>query len=190
MRSCLTVGVQDTLRLMLDISESAPVHEVLNALQCHFGESLNLATRRLYFYQCRQHQGERFSEYLVRLRLLADNANLDRIPYEELLALHIVANVYNKDLQVELQCKNTSTDFSAIKVECLAWEESERNQASMVSPAKVNVHAISTYERGRNFTNQPSKQTPSSKPNKHKAKKPCNRCGHQVYNDKVCPALD
>ncbi|TRY73649.1 hypothetical protein TCAL_12484, partial [Tigriopus californicus] len=25
---------------------------------------------------------------------------------------------------------------------------------------------------------------------KHNAKKPCNRCGHQVHNNKVCPALD
>lgn len=44
LRSCISVNIQDTLRLLLDIQDDAPVSEVLDALQTHFGESLNLAT--------------------------------------------------------------------------------------------------------------------------------------------------
>lgn len=114
LRSCLSVHVQNTLVHLLDIDDTNTVQDTLNALQQYYEEALNLMTRRLHFQQCKQEPGETFSDFLIRLRLLGDNAELDNLSYEDRLASHIVAFIHDKDLQKEL-LKMDDYEFKHIK---------------------------------------------------------------------------
>lgn len=183
LRSCMSKGVQSTLIHLLELDESATIVDALEALQRHYGEALNIMTRRLLFQQCIQKPGETFSDFLIRLRLLGDDAELDNLSYENRLASHIVAFIADKNLQKEL-LRMTPHDFKSIKEKCLAWEASERNQEEMnVFAPSTSINKISTYKHDRR-----TKLTPNySKPNRY-----CYRCGSAFSKDHLsnCPAKD
>ncbi|TRY77315.1 hypothetical protein TCAL_03488, partial [Tigriopus californicus] len=60
-----------------------------------------------------------------------DVAELQCIPYEEILASRIVANISCKELLSDLIRMQTSTNYEEIKRECLAWESSEQTRYSV-----------------------------------------------------------
>ncbi|KAG1683501.1 hypothetical protein GQR58_009944 [Nymphon striatum] len=179
LRSCMSTGVQNTLIHLLELEDSATVTDVLEALQKHYGEALNLMTRRLLFQQCVQKPGETFSEYLIHLKLLGDNAELDKLSYENRLASHIVAFIKDKNLQKEL-LKMAHHDFKSVKDMCLAWEASDRNQEEM----KISTPSITINEISTGLPTDHRKQLISGKR--------CYRCGSTFYGGdhfSTCPAM-
>lgn len=192
LRSCLDTKVQDTVKHLLEVKDDAHVNDVLEALNRHFSESLKLMTRRLHFNQCSQKAGENFSDYLVRLRLLGDCAELDALPYEEVLASHIVANVNSKELQKEL-LKMDNQDFKSVKTKCLSWEASERNQSSMTNTTSdVKVNKISSYKAKKKSNLRENyiqkNQDDERKSNDGESSLKCRCCGYSYHKGGFCPA--
>jgi hypothetical protein len=189
LRSCMTTKVQYTLKHLLEIEDDADVGTVIEALNRHFSEALNVMTRRLHFQQCVPKAGEKFSDFLIRLRLLGDNAELDNMSYQDRLASHIVATiaVLDANLQKDL-LKMTDHDFKSVKEKCLAWESSDRNQVSMAT--KVSANKISTYKQNKNRARSEHKPAQTSPGQSSSDKKFCFRCGALFMSGHMsqCPA--
>jgi hypothetical protein len=121
---------------------------------------------------------------------LGDNAELDKMSYEDRLASHIVAFVNDKSLQKEL-LKMDQNDFKAIKEKCLTWEASDRNQVSMQSKdpsVQVSHNRMSAYKQNKRRSSSQSSQ--SSTRNSSEQSRSCYRCG-AAYSSKhpaICPA--
>ncbi|QQP54221.1 Uncharacterized protein FKW44_006983 [Caligus rogercresseyi] len=176
LRSCLSSKVQETIKHLLE-----------DALDKHYSESLKVITTLL----------PKFSEYLVRLRLVGDSAELKNLPYEDVLASHIVANVSNKVLQKEL-LKMEEHDFKSVKAKCLAWEASDRNQSSMSQPGSISTNKISSYKqdkmqkvRSRSKSRSKFEKTGEStnaRSDQSSKSKSCFKCGGIYHSRDDCPA--
>jgi transposase InsO family protein len=188
LRSCLSTKVQITLVHLLEVKDDAEVPVVIEALHKHYSEALNVMTRRLHFQQCIPKSGELFSDFLIRLRLLGDNAELDNMSYEDRLASHIVATVPDKQLQKEL-LKMDDHDFKAIKDKCLVWEASDRNQLSM-SAKEISANRISSYKQNKRSQSTPRTPRNSQGGSSTDASRSCYRCGvpFTSTHPSKCPA--
>ncbi|KAG1656367.1 Transmembrane channel-like protein 5 [Nymphon striatum] len=185
LRSCMSLKVQNTVIHLLEVNDAANVVEVLDHLQIYYRAALNIMTRRLHFQQCVQKSGETFSDYLIRLRLLGDNAELDNLSYEDRLASHIVAFIHDRDLQKDL-LRMDSHDFKSVKEKCLTWEASNRNQLgmNMFTNSSTAINQISTYKKNKRRIHPLRRD---SKIDKH-----CYRCGVIFNVDHInkCPAKE
>ncbi|KAG1675829.1 Protein vav [Nymphon striatum] len=185
LRSCMSLKVQNTVIHLLEVNDAANVVAVLDHLQIYYRAALNIMTRRLHFQQCVQKSGETFSDYLIRLRLLGDNAELDNLSYEDRLASHIVAFIHDRDLQKDL-LRMDSHDFKSVKEKCLTWEASNRNQLgmNMFTNSSTAINQISTYKKNKRRIHPLRRD---SKIDKH-----CYRCGVIFNVDHInkCPAKE
>lgn len=179
LRSCLSSKVIQTLELLLDVKDDEPVASVLDSLEKYYGSIVNLMTRRFHFQRCVQKPGERFSDFLIRLKILGDNSELDALSYEDRLAGHIVCSVHDKLLQTEL-LKMDNHDLLSVKSKCMAWEAAADNQKAL----EYNVVTAHTS------TQKPTDQGASK--SRQMVEVPSNSC-HWCGNPKrharqVCPA--
>ena len=78
LRQTLAEDMKDILRHSLNVPDDTemPLSEILTKLDEYYKTKRGEALRRYEFNQCRQHQGESFDIFLVRLRKLADDADL------------------------------------------------------------------------------------------------------------------
>ncbi|QQP55719.1 Uncharacterized protein FKW44_000153 [Caligus rogercresseyi] len=190
----MDLRVLDTIRHLLEIGDDATVNEVLTSLHYHYEHSLNVMTRRLRFQQCVRRSDEKFTDYLIRLRLLGDSAELDRMPYEEVLASHIIVNINDSLLQKEL-LKMDGHGFQEVKAKCMAWEASERNHQVMYKTSTgsgMMVNKMSSYKsskRGGSRDRSNSKaRTIVAKTEDGEMKQVCPFCGGKYHPRRECPA--
>lgn len=192
LRGCLDVKTIQVMEQLLDVTESMEVNAVLEVLQKHFEESLSVMTRRVAFHRCTQKQGELFSDFFVRLKLLGSNAELEGMSYDDQLATRIVVAIQDKELQKDL-LKIETPDLAKIKAKCLAWETAEANQQVLRDESgTTKIHKTivgkSNVQRGRRGRDR--SKSSISKTNEIRRCKCCGKKSHIeedcLFKDKSC----
>lgn len=176
LRSCLSDEMALTVIGVLGVLQTEAVTEVLDKLGNHFGRSRSKLARRYDFRTCRQKPGESNAQFFTRAKLLADDAELGRIPYDDELATQIVTGIRNSALQGELlRLAPEDQTLENIKQLSLRWEEAERSQ-QILSGSSASLRAVRHNQRGRS-ANRKGQYQGSRQRSTSADRKSCQGCG-------------
>lgn len=196
LRACLAVDTINTMDMYMEVTENMSVNEQLDKLEDYFRSSVSIVRRRFEFHRCQQEQGESFSDFFVRLKILGSVAELDNISYEDQLATRVVLAIRDPELQREL-LQNDVLTVEDVKKKCQAWESGNTNQKALQGGAKISKITSSNHpnksasrDKGVKIRKQRCGRC-GSKENHPKDKcwaigKKCNKCGKQDHLSNVC----
>ncbi|XP_045135677.1 uncharacterized protein LOC123518742 [Portunus trituberculatus] len=191
LRMCLTLETQRVLEHTLQVSPTSlkPVDEVLDILQAHIRDSNNEALRRRAFTSCRQARGEPFSEFLVRLKSLAEEFDICKAHHldcEEAWMKHgILTGVHDEELVTKIVSLDAASTLADVINVCRA-HEATRSAASAIR-ASPTVSAVSTYKQTKKAAHKPGVPPRQPSPT-HRAPTSCSSCGRRDHGPKGCPA--
>ncbi|XP_045127763.1 uncharacterized protein LOC123514179 [Portunus trituberculatus] len=191
LRMCLTLETQRVLEHTLQVSPTSlkPVDEVLDILQAHIRDSNNEALRRRAFTSCRQARGEPFSEFLVRLKSLAEEFDICKAHHldcEEAWMKHgILTGVHDEELVTKIVSLDAASTLADVINVCRA-HEATRSAASAIR-ASPTVSAVSTYKQTKKASHKPGVPPRQPSPT-HRAPTSCSSCGRRDHGPKGCPA--
>ncbi|XP_045105165.1 uncharacterized protein LOC123500536 [Portunus trituberculatus] len=191
LRMCLTLETQRVLEHTLQVSPTSlkPVDEVLDILQAHIRDSNNEALRRRAFTSCRQARGEPFSEFLVRLKSLAEEFDICKAHHldcEEAWMKHgILTGVHDEELVTKIVSLDAASTLADVINVCRA-HEATRSAASAIR-ASPTVSAVSTYKQTKKAAHKPGILPHQPSPT-HRAPTSCSSCGRRDHGPKGCPA--
>ncbi|KAK4313087.1 hypothetical protein Pmani_015541 [Petrolisthes manimaculis] len=145
MRMCLTLEPQRILEHTLGISPDTDktVDEVLDELQEHIKNSRNEALRRRDLLNCKQRQGESFSDFYVRIRHISEEIEVcPRKTCEETqLKMVILMGVCDEELVQKLLSLDTTPSLQDIVNTCRAYEAT-RSATSAIRAPSYQINAV------------------------------------------------
>ena len=136
-RSCMTMQVQDHLRLYMHLKEDSSCEEALELLEQYFSGKSNITSRRVEFSNCRQRGGETFEEFFVRLSLLQEDSDPCKECQETQLVTRLIAGVADSDLRQEL-LRIKEPGVIKIKDACHNWELARKEDRQLTDRGRAN----------------------------------------------------
>ena len=128
-----------------------PVEDIIDKIITHIKDKRNESLRRLEFTNCKQHQGETFENFWVRLKQVADDIDLckgDNCVDNQLKHAILIGLKDNDTVQQLLRMK-ANTSLSEVLTVVRSMEAAQRTSNAIqveYQPATGKVNAISTYE--------------------------------------------
>lgn len=207
LRTCLTPAVLHTLHYRLQVSQddTTPIDDVLNTLDKHFKAQTNEALRRRELFSCRQEVGERFNEFFVRVKNLAEAVDVckggDKDCEETQIKQVILMGVSDQELIQELIGIIPTNSLDKVVQHCYAYEAAKRTATAITCPSK-SASAVSKYKKDKNArqrsqgSSTPSAsacdccRSPHDKGQCPAANTTCNNCGRKGHLPRTqrCPA--
>ena len=146
----------------------------------------NVAIDRIEFVQCRQHPGETFDSFYIRLRRLADCSDLCEHCIDMQITTHIINGIHNAEarkrlleitpfptlVQALLVCR--STEITLKNVSLL----SDTKNINKISERKISTQAEMCRRCG-NFKHKPNETCPAQGVT-------CHSCGKANHFSSVC----
>ncbi|MPC57133.1 hypothetical protein E2C01_051107 [Portunus trituberculatus] len=175
LRKCLSPEMLHVLRSHFNIPDdtASSVQEVLDMLEAHVKDQMNEALRRRELFSCRQAVGEKFDEYYVRVKGLADALDVckgqDDTCYEMQIKQVIMMGVRDEQLIQELIPNIPTLSLDEIVQQCYAFEVAHTT-ASVIASHEKMICVTSQYK-----ANKKKQKTlaPASPP---PPKETCNNC--------------
>jgi len=128
---------------------------VLDKLQRHIKDQSNEALRKRAFSNCKQAEGETFSEFYVCLKTLSEEADLCKANdsrCEEAWIKHgILMGVRDEKLIQKLISMDASSTLQDAVTECCAYEAAKSTTSALRDPAAVC--SVSQYRKGKKVAN-------------------------------------
>lgn len=189
-----TLGVKNDSNL--------PVEDIIDKIITHIKDKRNESLRRLEFINCKQHQGETFDNFWVRLKQIADDIDLckgDNCVDNQLKHAILIGLKDNDTVQQLLRMK-ANTSLSEVLTVVRSMEAAQKTSNAIqveYQPATGKVNAISTYKKHkkkqdhRNNQEGSSKKRTSPEDTSHKttsSDKYCYWCGGNRHPRAQCPA--
>ena len=185
LRMCLSPEMLHVLRSRLNVPDdtASSVQEVLDMLEAHVKDQTNEALRRRELFSCRQAVGEKFDEYYVRVKGLADAVDVckgqDDTCYEMQIKQVIMMGVRDEQLIQELIPNIPTLSLDEIVMQqCYAFEAA-RTTASVIASHEKMVCATSQYKANKKKQKPPAPPPPP--------KETCNNC-LKTHERGKCPA--
>jgi len=190
LRMCLSQETQRILEHALQVppDSTLSVTDVLDKLQRHIKDQSNEVIRKRAFSNCKQAEGETFSEFYVRLKTLSEEVDLCKANdsrCEEAWIKHgILMGVRDEKLIQKLISMDASSTLQDAVTECCAYEAAKSTTSALRDPAAVR--AVSQYRKGKKVASMTKASSHTAAPS-HKA--PCSSCGKQ-HALQACPATN
>ncbi|XP_045105438.1 uncharacterized protein LOC123500957, partial [Portunus trituberculatus] len=134
-------------------------------------------------------RGEPFSEFLVRLKTLAEEFDICKAHHldcEEAWMKHgILTGVHDEELVTKIVSLDAASTLADVINVCRA-HEATRSAASAIR-ASPTVSAVSTYKQTKKAAHKPGVPPRQPSPT-HRAPTSCSSCGRRDHGPKGCPA--
>lgn len=207
LRTCLSPEVLHTLhyRLQVPQDDTAAIDEVLKTLDTHFKAQTNEALRRRELFSCRQGAGERFNEFFVRVKNLAEAVDVckggDKDCEETQIKQVILMGVTDQELIQELIGIIPTQSLDQVVQHCYAYEAAKHTATAITSNPK-SACAVSQYKKNKTATQRSQRSaTPTTsacnscdrshdKGSCRAANTTCGNCGKKGHFPRTqrCPA--
>ena len=152
LRTSLSVEMRRTLEVSLGVlpSSTLTLAEVINLLHDFVRAQKNEALRRLAFSQCKQVEGEKFTDFYVRLKQAADEVDLckghDPACIETQMKHAVLIGVCDEELKRRLLELKSDATLEQVKTVCRSREAAEATTQEL-RPVQVAVRATSAYKK-------------------------------------------
>ena len=205
LRLCLDDEVLRVLDHTLGVKPDSalPVEEIINKMITHIKEQRNESLRRLEFTNCKQHPGETFDNFWVRLKQIADDIDLCKGNncVDNQLKHAILVGLKDNDTVQHLLRLKADTSLSDFLIVVRSREAAQRTSNAIqveYQPATGTVNAVSTYKKHKkkqyhqNKQEAPSKKTILEETSQKKTStgKSCYWCAGNRHPRDQCPAKD
>lgn len=190
LRMCLSKETQRVLEhtLLVPPESTLPVKEILDKLQEHIKGNSNETLRKQAFSNCKQAEGETFSDFYVRLKSLAEEVDLckahDTTCKEAWIKHGILMGVRDEKLVQKLISMDASCSLQDAVKECRAYEATKSTTSALRT--QTAVRAVSQYKKGKKGASMAKTTARTSTP---PPKNSCSNCGKQ-HAPQACPAAD
>ncbi|KAK3884690.1 hypothetical protein Pcinc_011010 [Petrolisthes cinctipes] len=172
--------------LHLPQDDSTPMEEVLNILDKYFKAQTNEALRRRDLFSCCQEAGERFNDFYLRVKKLAEAVDIckggDKGCEETQLKQIILMGVSDQELVQDLITITPMQSLDTVVQRCYA-HETVRHTATAITSTEKSTRAASWYKKEKKEKRQQQFKSPTPS----MAHKACTNCGTHHAKDS-CPA--
>ena len=107
------------------------LQEVITTIQNYLKAQRNIVVDRNELMLLRQGEAETFDDYLVKLRELAEDADLEHMQENEWLSTLIICGIYDEDTRSELLSKDPAATLDETIKLCRDNEKGERDTKSL-----------------------------------------------------------
>ena len=177
-------------RLQIPDDDSTPIENIITTLDEHFKAQTNEALRRRELFSCRQMIGERFNEFYVRVKTLAEAVEVCTGGHADCestqLKQVILMGVSDQELVQKLIDVVPTHTLDQVVQHCYAYEAARRKASAITSPSTA-ARAVSSYMKGKKAKqrNSFSSSTTSQSPDTSS----CDYCDHSHAKGQ-CKAAD
>ncbi|KAK3884724.1 hypothetical protein Pcinc_011042 [Petrolisthes cinctipes] len=162
------------------------MEEVLNILDKYFKAQTNEALRRRDLFSCCQEAGERFNDFYLRVKKLAEAVDIckggDKGCEETQLKQIILMGVSDQDLVQDLITITPMQSLDTVVQRCYT-HETARHTATAITSTEKSTRAASWYKKEK----KEKRQQQCKSPTPSMAHKACTNCGTHHAKDS-CPA--
>ena len=171
LRLCLDDEVLRVLDYTLEVKPDStlPVDDIVSKIITHIKDQRNESLRRLEFTNCKQHPGETFEAFWVRVKQIADDVDLCKGNdcVDNQLKHAIIVGLRDNDTVQHLLRLKADTLLSEVLTAVRSREAAQRTSNAIqveYRPADGTVNAISTYKKHKKKQQHRNKQEePSDK---------------------------
>ena len=206
LRLCLDDEVLRILDHTLGVKPDStlPVEDIIDRIISHIRDQRNESLRRLEFTNCKQHPGEKFDAYWVRLKQIADDIDLCKGSdcVDNQLKHAILVGLRDNDTVQHLLRLKADTSLSDLLTAVRSREAAQRTSDAIqqeYQPASGRLNAVSTYKKNKKQQNLQNKQEDPSVKRNHREEtsrkktaysKFCYWCGGDPHPKNECPAKE
>ena len=201
LRASLSVEMRRTLEVSLGVAPSSTLTlgEVISRLHEFVRGQRNEALRRLAFSQCKQAEGEKFTDFYVRLKQVADEVDLckghDAACIETQMKHAILIGIRDEETKQRLLELASDATLDQVNTVCRSREAAEATTQEL-RPRQPAARAVSAYKKQKK---QPKPQHGQGKKkagpqvsanrNERLSDDRCGRCGYSAHPKDKCPAI-
>ncbi|KZS02114.1 Uncharacterized protein APZ42_000982, partial [Daphnia magna] len=180
-RMVLDPAMHQVVEVALGISPTSVVTpaDVLDQIKDYIRSKRNIALDRVAFEECKQGTTETFDEFYIRLKNLAEAANLCIACLDERMATRIMAGIQDAETKRRLLAISPfPTSQQTINI-CRSEESARANERSLSGPASV---AKIQLKHQRQFRQSEVNKCGSCGRPTHHSDEPCPAIGKQCHN--------
>ena len=185
LRLVLSTQMLQTVTMVLNISPGANTSPkmVLDALYTHIRDKRSIALDRVELEECRQAQNESFDDFYIRLRKIADCADLCTHCMDSRLTTRIICGIQDQEARKKLLAASPFPTLQAAVNLCRSEESAARNEP-MVSRSEAPINKV--YNQPRE---QWKRRDQRPHDNHYQTADHCGNCGNAKHSpDQKCPA--
>ena len=134
----------------LEISEEATLKEVTQKFTETFTPKTNYTYERFLFNNLKQEQGERFDEFLTKIKLQLIKCNFDNIKPDDILKDKIIIGIIKNDLRQKFLSNDTQSIDEVIRI-CKTNEITLQQLESFKNEQVYAVHNIINKNETKNY---------------------------------------
>jgi hypothetical protein len=179
-RMALDPAMQQVVEVALGILPTSPLSpsDVIDRITDHVRSKRNIALDRVAFDECRQHTSESFDDFYIRLRTLANAADMCAACLDSLMATRIMAGIRDTETRRKLLALSPfPTGQQAINI-CRSDKSAKASEKSLNHPPSVaQLHSKSQ----RPDTASDNHRCGSCGQSAHRANDPCPATGKQCH---------
>ena len=162
------------------------VEEIITKIGDFLKEQKNIMVSRHDLVKKRQAERQSFDDFLVEIREMAEEADVENMSSEDLIATLLVCGTSDNDARTELLAKRNVTLDTVIRI-CRSREKADKDQKSLSKPvAGVRQQSNNRTRRARSQSQNRSRN--SNKNSRDKPEKFCFNCGGPYPHNGECPA--
>ena len=202
LRGSLSTEMRRVLEVSLGVATSSTltVSEVIPLLRDFVRGQRNEALRRLAFSQCKQEEGEKFTDFYVRLKQVADEVDLckghDAACVETQMKHAVLIGIRDEETKHRLLELQSNATLDQVNTVCRSREAAEATTQEL-RPHQPTARAVSSYKKQKKQNNTQGNKRQNSGQGKKTANRDsetsselCGRCGYKKHEDKKCPAKE
>ena len=175
--------MQQIVEVVLNIqpTDGATPDQILDQIAQHIRAKRNIALDRVAFEECRQGANESFDEFYVRLRRLADSAEICPTSSDVAMATHIMVGVRDANIKQKLLARSPFPSAQEARTLCLS-EEAAHASERLLSGHQSSINALqasTAHQNGTPFKGARCTSCGGSRP--HTDSDPCMALGKKCH---------
>jgi hypothetical protein len=137
-----------TVELVLGIDQSSTLapSDILDRIQEHIRSQRSVALDRMEFEECRQEVNESFDDFYIKLRRIAECADLCKTCWDSRLSTRIISGIRDQEARKKLLAKSPFPSVQEAIYLCRSKESASKNEPMLGRAGHTEINRFSEGE--------------------------------------------